>query len=89
VGGGDVEAAHLLPLPPRPLLLHLRHQRKTVKLSSPSFLPRSTCLNLDHVPVGEPVVIQELGHVVPDPVRQDHHTLLPTLNTKASDAVDK
>jgi hypothetical protein len=42
----------------------------------------STCLNLDHVPVGEPVVIQELGHVVPDPVRQDYHALLPRLNTQ-------
>ncbi len=41
--GGDVEAAHLLPLPPRTLLLHLRHQHQTVRLSSPWFLPRIHC----------------------------------------------
>jgi hypothetical protein len=90
VGGGDVEAAHLLPLPPRTLLLHLRDHHQTVKTIQP-FIPTSysTCLNLDHVPVGEPVVVQELGHVVPDPVRQNHHTLLPRLSRRASDAVAK
>ena len=38
-----------------------------------------SCLDLDDVPVGEPVVVQELGHVVPHPVGQQHHTLLPSL----------
>ena len=53
------------------------------------FLPEFfSVLNLDEVPLCAPLLVQELGHVVPDGVREDHDTLLPGLQTLGDVASD-